>query len=142
MKDIIKLKQDYLQTFNVVVEYFKNEDKLDFNEIEKNRDSLFTNTLNDILEYCKINRVYIQDFDDYKITYFMGVRLTKKTDNSEYLISTLKILDILVKKDSNNFIDENMIQKIILNIQANKWEDNYGKYGIYSIFKSCSKHLS
>lgn len=143
MKNINKLKQDYLVTFNIVVYHYYARESEEFVRIVKdNLYEFYEKVLNDVLDYCKINNIYIQNFDDYKITYFLGIRVYEKTKNISHFISMLKILDILVKNDSGCFVNKDMIQKILLNVKNNKWKENYGKYGIYSMFKACSKHFA
>ena len=141
MKDIELLK-DYLKTFNIVRNYYKLECEDFLKVVDDNLIELYKLVLDDIIEYCFVNKVYIKDFDDYKIVYFLGVRVYEKTNNISHFKAMLKILDILVKKDSNNFVNEDMIKKILLSLKNNTWKENYGKYGIYSMFKACSKHFA
>jgi len=141
MDDIVRLKQDYLQTFNCAKEYFAKENKSFKDEIEEHLDEVYGAVLEYVLSYCKENRVYIENFDDYKIVYFLSICMYEVTENKNYLKSMLKILDILVKADSGSFVDKDMIFKMMLHIDSGTWRQKYGEYGIYSIFKACSKHL-
>jgi len=141
MQDISILKHDYLQTFNCVKKYFGIENKAFEQEIQEHIDKVYTLVLKDAINYCKDNKVFIKNFDDYKVVYFLAIRMHEITKNKAYMLAMLKILDILVKQDSDKFVNEDMIFKIILHIEKDTWQEKYGEYGIYSIFKACSKHL-
>jgi len=141
MQDMQKLKHDYLQTFNCAKEYFSVENQGFRQEIENHLDDVYSYVLQDTIEYCKDNRVFIKNFDDYKIVYFLAIKMYNITKNKAYMLAMLKILDILVKQDSDKFVSEDIIFKIILHIEKDTWQEKYGEYGIYSIFKACSKHL-
>ena len=141
MKDISDLRHDYLQTFNCAKEYFGVENQAFKQEIENHLNDIYSLVLQDTINYCKENRVHIKNFDDYKVVYFLAIRMYEITENNDYLTSMLKILDILVKKDSGNFLNKDMTYKMLLHTQNKTWQEKYGQYGIYSIFKACSKHL-
>jgi len=141
MQDIKRFKHDYLQTFNCAKEYFSIENQNFKQEIEKHLDDVYSVVLQDTITYCKDNRVFIKNFDDYKIVYFLAIRMCQFTKNKAYMLAMLKILDILVKQDSEHFINKDMVFKMKLHIDNDTWQEKYGEYGIYSIFKACSKHL-
>ncbi|NPA11103.1 MAG: hypothetical protein GXO62_02550 [Epsilonproteobacteria bacterium] len=142
MTNIEELKTDYIQTFNIVLEYFKLADKKLYDFILENYRELLQEVLDAILLYCKENCVKIVNFDDYKIVYFLGIKVFDKTGEIKYLISMLKVLESLLYSETDKNISNEMLQKILINAKNKTLKKNYGEYGIYYIFKTCYKTYS
>jgi len=137
-----ELAYDFIQTFNVSLYYYESLDQYTFNAIEAIKNDIVEKVFNEVIHYCQQNNVYMQDFDDYKIVYFIGLKAYEITNNKKILLDMITILNALVMSDSKVSVNEDMLKKMAKSIDNNKWKEFYGIYGIYSIFKSCSKHLA
>lgn len=138
------LTNDYINTFDASLVYFYEFHKELKSEID-NDSTLYMNlsrdVLNDVIKYCEDNDVQIKNFDDYKIVYFLGIKLEELKNDFNYMITTVQILEILLYLNSKSKfrISKDMLSKVMESIKKQKWKNHYGLYGIYSIFKICSK---
>ena len=137
------LISDFINTFDASILYFKHEsENIDQVIIDENvYNNLAIDVLMDVIEYCKDNNVQIKNFDDYKIVYFLGQRLWRLSGEREFLIEMVNILHTLLYISTNETmrVSNDMILKIKESIKNDCWHELFGKYGIYSIFKVCSK---
>lgn len=138
------LTNDYINTFDASLVYFYEFHKDLKNEIDNNPTlymELSKEVLYNVFKYCKDNDVQIKNFDDYKIVYFLGIKLESIKNDCTYMITTVQILETLLYLNSKSRfkISEDMLLKVMDSIKKRKWKNHYGLYGIYSIFKICSK---
>lgn len=135
----IETVSNYLNTFNIVSEYFEQYKEGSIQVIEQNAEVLFVNVLKSVLSYCQINKVRITEFDDVKIVYFLGQELSKMQNDCEFMITAIDILDFLVFDKHGHYASKDMVAKIKNHIKNDTWMEEYGQHGIYSIFKTLIK---
>lgn len=131
----VKSYKDYLSTFDIGIEYFALENKELADEINSQYDILMKKTLNGIISYASDNNVKINSFDDMKVVYFLAIEAYSLYREKNFLLCGVKILSQISAAERESFINGEMYGKIIDSIENEKWRDNYGKFGIYTIFK-------
>lgn len=134
--------QDYLETFNVCIEYFKKENEGLADNIYGQYDILMKKTLNGVISYAIDNKVKINSFDDMKIIYFLSIEAGSLYRDDNFLMIGVKILSQIAATERKSFINDEMYGKILASIESGKWRDNYGKFGIYTIMKEHYKGKS
>ncbi|MFA6195260.1 MAG: hypothetical protein WC656_01295 [Sulfurimonas sp.] len=131
-------KNDFFATLNIVIEYYKFEDRTIADKIAIHK-NLPEDIFIKVLDYCKDQNVKVINFDDMKITYFLGIELYKLSKDDKYMLTMLNILNKLVYLETAHFIDKDIFIKIRSSVINDKWQNFYGIYGIYTIFKNCYK---
>lgn len=138
-KEKIFFISNYLSSFNLVSQYYEYYDSKYLEIIEKHADVLFANVLRSVLNYCKVNKVKIVEFDDVKIAYFLGKELSILENDFVYMIVMVDILNFLTKHKTSREASKDMLRKIKNHITNGTWTEEYGQHGIYSIFKTIIK---
>lgn len=109
----------------------------------KENDLIRNATLN-ASEYLKKFSVDSDDIDFYKLAYFLCVRLSDEvgfTDVQSKICKMMSVfvLDIFLRKQSGRTVGDDFVTKMCHSIYLGEHKDDYGQYGIYSIFKVASK---
>lgn len=140
--DTVYYLENFLSQFNFAISSYDLYAPGYGEKIKNHSETIFTNVLTDVLEYCKNNDVKIVEFDDIKIIYFIGIESSRLENDSKYLKIAVDIMNTITIHSTGKSICEQMLNKIYRNIEKNRWHDEYGDNGIYTLFKSAIRTYS
>jgi hypothetical protein len=100
-----------------------------------------------IAGYFNTNGGFSKTGDPYKLAYWYGIELAKELnkvsahDAMVALVATIELLNhfLLATKGKKPSMNREMIGKIQKSIAEERWEKDFGAYGIYFAFKSLAK---
>jgi len=133
-----EIYNDFIEKFNILFleykEYLPEREK----QLVENLDTedILSTVFELIIDYGKCNSVdVVLDFDDIKITYFLGICISNisNTKDNVFMITSLEILKTHLKKNSQYVI----LDKLLNFLRGEKYfKEYYGLYGIYSTYKA------
>lgn len=140
--DTLYYLENYLSQFDFAISQYDYFTPSSGEKIKLHAETIFTNVLTDVLEYCKNNDVKVVEFDDVKIIYFIGKETSRLENNNEYLKIAVGIMNSITIHSTGNGIDFEMLNKIYKAIDKNRWHEEYGNNGIYTLFKTMIRTYS
>lgn len=140
--DTIYYLESYLGQFNFALSLYDLYASGCGEKIKNHSETIFASVLTDVLEYCANNDVKIVEFDDIKIIYFIGKQASRLENDNMYLKIAVEIMNTITEHSTGKGICQQMLNKIYNNIEKNRWHDEYGNNGIYTLFKSAIRTYS
>lgn len=121
--------------------------------IQNNEKAIFSTCYSEIAEYVKSHDVSLKNGepDEFKVLYFLGLSLAKHVLNSGYgkeisnifIFESVMLLNVLFHKKHTSPLHsrETLVKTLLKNIKSSDFDldKNYGKYGIYLLFKCQSR---
>jgi hypothetical protein len=109
-----------------------------------NSNHIVKQATNDVDAYLQSFGVDSEDVDFYKFAYFYCFRLSTEatftgTQRRLSILMAVMVLDGFVRAHTNNAVPDNFLTKICTSVYKSNNQNDYGQYGIYSVFKIASK---
>ena len=111
--------------------------------LNKEYDYLEYKTMKDIYLDGYSNQINTSDTDDLKVAYFIGLNLSKYFEDNDIekkrlsQLLMISIMDFILKASTGANLDTNIFSKLQKSILRDNMEIEYGKMGVYHLFRSC-----
>lgn len=107
---------------------------------------ILTRTVAPVVQYITSNDGWSATGDPYKIAYWYGVELSKELHKVSphaamvAMVATVELLNSFLSASKGKpHLHEQMMSKIRKSIVEERWQTDYGLYGIYFTFKGLAK---